>query len=149
MIEVTGPPLDLNYQDATASMNTALHMAAANGHSEVVKLLLKHAERVKLDLQNETGNTPLHYAALNGKKEAVEMLVEAKASAKINNNFGRSALEDALQAGHGDIAEVLAPISDLDEEKIYSQYDPKKEDELTEGMFPVEEVNENEGEAEE
>ena len=41
MIEVTGPPLDLNYQDASASMNTALHMAAANGHSEVLKLLLK------------------------------------------------------------------------------------------------------------
>ena len=111
MIDVTGPPLDLNYQDATASMNTALHMAAANGHSEVVKLLLKQGDRVKLDLLNETGNTALHYAALNGKKDVVELLIESKASAKINNSFGRSALEDALQAGHGDIAELLAPIS--------------------------------------
>ena len=41
MIDVTGPPLDLNYRDDTMSMNTALHMAAGNGYDEVVKLLLK------------------------------------------------------------------------------------------------------------
>ena len=41
MIDVTGPPLDLNYRDDTMSMNTALHMAAGNGYDEIVKLILK------------------------------------------------------------------------------------------------------------
>jgi ankyrin repeat protein len=41
MIEVTGPPLDLNYKDDKMCSNTALHMSSANGHYEVVKLLLK------------------------------------------------------------------------------------------------------------
>ena len=41
MIDVTGPPVDLNYQDSTMTQNTALHMASANGHTEIVKLLLK------------------------------------------------------------------------------------------------------------
>ena len=40
MIDVTGPPVDLNYRDNTMSNNTALHMACGNGHSEIVKLLL-------------------------------------------------------------------------------------------------------------
>ena len=41
MIDVTGPPLDLNYRDDTMSLNTALHMAAGNGHPEIVRLILK------------------------------------------------------------------------------------------------------------
>ena len=41
MIDIEGPPLDLNYRDDTMSMNTALHMAAGNGHIDIVKLLLK------------------------------------------------------------------------------------------------------------
>ena len=41
MIEITGPPLDLNYKDDTMSFNTALHVAAGNGYIDVVKLLLK------------------------------------------------------------------------------------------------------------
>lgn len=40
MIDVTGPPLDLNFKDDKMSSNTALHMACANGHAEIVKLLL-------------------------------------------------------------------------------------------------------------
>ena len=69
MIEVTGPPLDLNYRDDTMSMNTALHNAAGNGFLEIVKLILAQGDRVNVNVVNETGNTALHYACLNGKKE--------------------------------------------------------------------------------
>ena len=85
MIEVTGPPLDLNYKDDKMCSNTALHMSSANGHYEVVKLLLKQKERVNIDVLNDSGNTPLHYASLNGKIEIVKLLLEYKANAKILN----------------------------------------------------------------
>ncbi|EFJ45447.1 hypothetical protein VOLCADRAFT_63721 [Volvox carteri f. nagariensis] len=46
---------------------TALHMACANGHCEVIGRLL-HAGALT-DIQNNEGNTPLHWACLNGHKE--------------------------------------------------------------------------------
>lgn len=96
MIDVTGPPLDLNYKDESGCKNTSLHMASANGHTKIVKLLLKQAGRIQIDLINETGNTALHYASLNGKKEIVELLLEQNANAKICNVLGRAPIEDAL-----------------------------------------------------
>ena len=107
------------------SKNTALHMSSANGHLEIVKLLLAHIDRLKLDLQNDSGNTALHYASLNGKKDIVELLLKEKANAKLKNNYERTPIEDALQAGHAEIAELLAPVSLLEEEKMYSSFNPK------------------------
>ena len=40
MLDVKDPPVDINYRDDTMNMNTALHMASANGHVEIVKLIL-------------------------------------------------------------------------------------------------------------
>ena len=116
---MTDPPVELNYRDETMNFNTALHMASANGHLEVVKLLLAQ-KGIDLNVRNDTGNTAIHYAALNGKEEIVQLLVTAGADVNIKNEFGRIAIEDALQAGKGDIAEILAPASKLDEEKVYS-----------------------------
>ena len=67
------------------------------------------------------------------------MLIESKANANLKNNFGRSPIEDALQAGHSEIAEALAAVSKLDDDKVYSSYDPKQYDEKASAMFPVEE----------
>ena len=119
MIDVTGPPVDLNYRDDTMCCNTALHMACANGHLEVIKLLLKQPS-LDLNVLNDSNNTALHYASLNGQKQAVELLIEAKADANLKNEFGRLPIEDALQNGHAEIAEMLASVSKLDENKIYS-----------------------------
>mmetsp|Transcript_13389 Transcript_13389/g.22798 ORF Transcript_13389/g.22798 Transcript_13389/m.22798 type:complete len:80 (-) Transcript_13389:361-600(-) len=78
------------------SRNTALHVASANGHLQVVKLLLSQEGRVALDLQNETLNTPLHYAALNGHKEIVKLLVDRKAKPDLRNEFDKNAFDEAL-----------------------------------------------------
>ena len=84
MLAVKDPPVDLNYRDASMSLNTALHMAAANGHVEIAKLLLE-APGINADVVNETSNTALHYAALNGKKEIVELLIKHKANPNLKN----------------------------------------------------------------
>ncbi|MFN9902285.1 MAG: ankyrin repeat domain-containing protein, partial [bacterium] len=115
---------------------TALHMASANGFLDIVKLLLQQqgqngAAVINVNVQNESGNTALHYASLNGKKDVVQGLllfipkninsnsqqinssneIFKKIDANIKNNMGRIAFEEGLQAGHGDIAEMLAPLS--------------------------------------
>ena len=49
MIEVTGPPVNLDFQDPKQNKNTALHMACANGFDKIVTLLL-NSNRVDLNL---------------------------------------------------------------------------------------------------
>ena len=95
MIEVTEPPVDLNFRDDTMNMNTALHMACANGHAKIAAALLGQ-KSLDTDLINDTGNTALHYSAINGHASLVELLLEHKANANIKNEFGRIPLEDAL-----------------------------------------------------
>ncbi|KAG5238558.1 ankyrin repeat-containing protein [Salix suchowensis] len=49
---------------------TALHMAAANGHLDIVEYLI--SQGVDINAFNEEKNTPLHWACLNGHTEAVK-----------------------------------------------------------------------------
>ena len=114
MLAVADPPVDLNYRDGTMSLNTALHMVAANGHFEIAKLLLE-SPGINPDILNETKNTALHYAALNGKKEIVELLIKHKANPNIKNEFDRTAIEETLQAGWVSIGDILAPVSCFEE----------------------------------
>ena len=62
------------------TLSTPIHMAAANGHFEVIKYLLsiipqKDAENLASQ-QNESGNTPLHWAAYNGHLSIVQLLCD-------------------------------------------------------------------------
>ena len=47
---------DVNTADK-ATGNSALHMACANGHTEIVKLLLQH--KANINILNNSKNTPL------------------------------------------------------------------------------------------
>ena len=122
MIDVKDPALDLNYRDETTNSNTALHMASANGHLHIVKLLLEQAD-MNVNIINDSGNTPLHYASFNGHLEVVRVLIENKADANIKNENGNIAIEEALSQSKRDIAEMLAPVSKLEEDKFYASYD--------------------------
>ncbi|KAB1213058.1 Acyl-CoA-binding domain-containing protein 2 [Morella rubra] len=48
----------------------ALHMAAANGHLDVVEFLIDRV--VDINAFNEEKNTPLHWACLNGHLEVID-----------------------------------------------------------------------------
>lgn len=64
----------MNAVDANDS--TAVHLAAANGHADVVSFLLTRTRQELINAQNKGGNTALHWAALNGHLATVKVLLE-------------------------------------------------------------------------
>ena len=68
---------------------TALHQAAARGHSTAVKLLLKAKADVNV---NSYSGTALHMAAMNGHEAVVKLLLEAKADVNVKSNDGSTPL---------------------------------------------------------
>ncbi|CAM0142198.1 ankyrin repeat-containing protein [Umbelopsis sp. WA50703] len=98
---------------ADESGNTALHMACANGHLEVVKYLVEKIASLDdaakyINYQNEQGNAALHWAALNGHLEIVKLLVTSHgADMKIKNSAGRSPIYEAQAYNHDKVAEFF------------------------------------------
>ncbi|XP_078257289.1 caskin-2 [Rhinoraja longicauda] len=75
---------------ADANFTTPLHLAAKNGHKDIIKLLIKagiDANRVA-----KTG-TALHEAALCGKTEVVRLLLDAGIDVSIRNTYSQTALD--------------------------------------------------------
>ena len=58
---------------------TPLHAACAEGHLEMVKLVLEHSTLRKIDVnpKDRFGNTPLHYACFFGHKKIVELMTRS------------------------------------------------------------------------
>lgn len=89
----------VNHADAQG--RTALHMAAANGHTAIaVTLLAAGADACAV---NEGGNTPLHWAALNGHVAIAEALLEAGGSPFALNKV-RCARARSVHAGRAPTA---------------------------------------------
>jgi ankyrin repeat protein len=88
---------------------TAMHMAAANGHEEVIARLL--AAGASVVLKNSEGNTPLHWACLNGHKAVVKILLDKGAVAAVVNNSGKTPVDDALSRGYTEIFELIRTYS--------------------------------------
>ncbi|KAH7054245.1 ankyrin repeat-containing domain protein [Macrophomina phaseolina] len=99
-----------------ASGNSALHYAAANGHTEILDIIrttlasaapspdaAKESYKPFVNLKNSAGNTALHWAALNGHLAAVKALVSLGADAAILNAAGHDAVFEAEQNGKNDV----------------------------------------------
>ncbi|MCJ1377790.1 hypothetical protein MMC17_000886 [Xylographa soralifera] len=106
--------------------NGPLHMAAANGHTETIHLLLSHDLPVLSDdklvaqsnhasssvpapgslisARNLAGNTALHYACLNGHLEAAKLLLAAGADPTVVNNAGHDAIYEAEANGKEEVS---------------------------------------------
>ncbi|KAL4642153.1 protein phosphatase 1 regulatory subunit 12A-like isoform X1 [Arapaima gigas] len=70
---------------------TALHVAAAKGYMEVMKVLLQCGQGV--DSRDSDGWTPLHAAAHWGQEEACTLLVENMCDMEHVNNVGQTPLD--------------------------------------------------------
>ena len=83
----------------------ALHLAAENGHLEIVTTLIK--KEADINNANKQEVTALHLAAANGHLDIVEKLVEKKANKDEIDNQGWTALHFAAANGHLDIVTTL------------------------------------------
>ncbi|XP_036794516.1 caskin-2-like isoform X7 [Oncorhynchus mykiss] len=77
-------------EPADSGFNTPLHLAARNGHKDIIRLLLKAG----IDINRTTkAGTALHEAALYGKTEVVRQLLEAGIDVNIRNTYNQTALD--------------------------------------------------------
>jgi ankyrin repeat protein len=87
-----------------------LSFAAANGHEEVVKLLLDK-DRVNPDSAasgNYKGRTPLSFAAENGHEEVVKLLLDKdEINPDSRDSSGQTPLSFAATNWHGEVVKLL------------------------------------------
>ena len=87
----------------------------------------------------------IDWAALNGRCDIIEILIEVGADANLKNEFDHVPLEEALQNGFTQAAEILAKFTKLSEDKLYTSImeEPENEEEEKKGgedeMFPDDE----------
>jgi ankyrin repeat protein len=99
--------------ELTAERNTVVHVAAEQGHHELIReLYLRFRDQGLLSRQNSALDTPLHCAARAGHVSAVAVLVELSRDHGENilgckNEAGDTALHLAARHGHGAAVEVL------------------------------------------
>jgi ankyrin repeat protein len=83
----------------------ALHVAAENGHLDIVKGLISSGADVNIAANN--GFTALHFAAQNGHLDIVKKLTSSGANINKAENEGFTALNIAAQMGHLDCVKEL------------------------------------------
>ncbi|KHN77694.1 Ankyrin repeat and sterile alpha motif domain-containing protein 1B [Toxocara canis] len=86
---------------------TVLHLAALQGHAEVIKMLVD-VDTNMLNARDRRGCLPVHLAAWNGHVEAVQVLIDAEPdSVDAVNNAKESPLHLSAQHGHGKVVTAL------------------------------------------
>ena len=84
-----------------------LYIAAENGHTDIVKLLLDSKAGVNARITG-TGETPLYAAAQNGHTDTVKLLLDHKADVNACcNDDGATPLWAAVKFGHTEVEKVL------------------------------------------
>ena len=98
---------DLRLQDGEG--RTALHLAARNGHQEIVSLLMKRSpDPPELAARDNNGRTALHLASQHGHNGIAKTLADAwKKGIDAKDNDGCTPLRLASQAGHSKIVDIL------------------------------------------
>jgi ankyrin repeat protein len=86
---------------------TALHIAARKGHSNVVMAILNKSPKA-INVENETGKTALHIAANEGHTAVVkEILGKFPEAFNVKNNIKQTALDIAVSDGNLDVVKVI------------------------------------------
>ena len=109
--------VDINYQDEQQG-ETALHVAARYGHTEIARVLLEGSQNqnINTELAEKTfGWTALFTACVDGHLGVVNLLIDAGADVERIDLSGWTAKEHAALRGHMDIANRLAEVTNAPE----------------------------------
>jgi len=87
------------------SGSNALHCAALNGHSSIIKVLA--AAKVDVNLQRRDGWTPLHLACWNGHVDTVRELLAVHCKVNTRIDSGMGPLHLAAAKGYYEIVKEL------------------------------------------
>ena len=85
---------------------TKLQIAAGQNNTDEVRRLLSSG-MVDINCRDHYLSTPLHKAAINGKASAAKLLLDKGANPNVTDQFHRTALLDAVTAGHQEVARIL------------------------------------------
>lgn len=94
-----------SYAKAGIEQITALHVAAAKGHTSILGILL--ARGAMVDAQEKTGLTPLMNSAEQGHVVPSILLLDKGADPNIQDYAGNSPLLLAVANNHQDVARIL------------------------------------------
>jgi ankyrin repeat protein len=96
---------NVNVQHGTFE-GTPLQYAAARGHVDMVKLLIRHD--AKIDAVDTHGRTPLMWAAWKGHHHLVDLLLTSGANVKLATDTGWTALHYAVRSQNLQTSLLLA-----------------------------------------
>jgi hypothetical protein len=97
----------LKAEDFPRYEGSLIHIAAAGGHAEIIRLLLAWTPAMA-DRQNNEQATPLHAAAAHGREAAVRALLELKPQFLEAKDWqGNTALHLAANNGHAETVALL------------------------------------------
>jgi ankyrin repeat protein len=98
---------------------TALHLAAFNGHIEIIRLLLQHG--ADLNAKDNQKWTPIHYSVFQGSIPVLKVLLEARASIiSAQDQTVATPFAMAINSKASQIAELLAEndLAEVDDNTI-------------------------------
>jgi len=114
VVEVLSQGADINWQNPEWVGQTALHVASANGHTEVVKTLLFHPE-IDPNIKDDFGWTPLHGASFYGNLGTIKELLKVP---QLNYNAkakdGWTAMHSASYSGAKNVVDELIQLPEID-----------------------------------
>ncbi|XP_024011898.1 ankyrin repeat-containing protein At5g02620 isoform X1 [Eutrema salsugineum] len=102
--EYDGVELKELLAEQNQSGETALYVAAESGHTDMVKILMKHSDSVLAGTKAKNGFDAFHIAAKNGNLKILDVLMEANPELSFTFDSSKTtALHTAASQGHGEI----------------------------------------------
>ncbi|KAF6811461.1 Ankyrin repeat domain-containing protein 50-like protein 3 [Colletotrichum plurivorum] len=97
---------ETNHQYQSRDGLNSVHLAALNGHDEVLWRLLA-SDDAAMNSRDEAGYTPLIWGSLEGRQNSVQMLLDKGADVNAQGGVYGNALQAASSSGHDNIVQMF------------------------------------------